>query len=116
MLSFDTHFTSNLPPVANLKKIHFLSKNNLFFQRKPILYVLRNPTISVAFYGKLAIFCGKIANSELDTNVELDIINWQKRKKNVRFQRFEWMIFLLFYKYGRKIIKGFMLRKTYTKF
>ena len=47
----------------------------------------------------------KVSNSERDTSVKSDILNWQKRKKNVRFQRFEWMIFLPYYKYRWKIIR-----------
>ena len=33
-----------------------------------------------------------------------DIINWPESVKEVQFERFEWIIFLPYYKDGRKII------------
>ena len=59
------------------------------FQKTPILYVLRNLAVSVAFYE-----LKRKSNSEPDTERSSRTLSNGKTYKNVRFQRFEWMIFL----------------------
>ena len=49
----------------------------------------------------------KLSRSEPGIRTESKIINWQiKVEKNVDFVRFEWMIYLPYYKHGRKITKN----------
>ena len=56
-MPFDMHFTAKLPPLAILEKIEVLFRkksNFVFSETSQILNVLRNPTVSIAFYGKFA--------------------------------------------------------------
>ena len=56
-LPFESHFTANLLPWRFWKNSDFFSKNPfIFFKKTQTLNVLRNFTISVAFYIKLAFF------------------------------------------------------------
>ena len=53
---FRTHSTSNLLPLAIFENFVFFLENPCFFREKQILHVLRNFTISVAFYVNFAAF------------------------------------------------------------
>ena len=54
-MPFDTRSTANLSPLAFLKKNQVLSENPSIFSKKTqILNVLRNISVSVAFYGTFA--------------------------------------------------------------
>ena len=56
-LLFQSHSTPTFLPLATFKKIiFFLEKRFVFFQKTQTLHVLRNFTISVAFYGKFSTF------------------------------------------------------------
>ena len=54
----ETHCRKNLPQVAIMKNFKvFVRKKTIYFFHKPqISNVLRNRTISVAFYGKVSTF------------------------------------------------------------
>ena len=52
-MSFDTHSKANLPLLPILEKNQFFfSKKPIVFTKKPVSRIMRNLTISVAFYGK----------------------------------------------------------------
>ena len=57
-LLFQSHSTPTFLPLATFKKNHFFSWKTLcfFFKKTQTLHVLRNFTISVAFYGKFSTF------------------------------------------------------------
>ena len=56
-LLFELHSTPTFLPLATFKKKSFFSRKTLFFLKKTqTLHVLRNFTISVAFYGKFSTF------------------------------------------------------------
>ena len=97
MISFDTHSTANLQPSPILKK------NQGFFVRNPAGFqklnfrstYLRNLTLSITFYVKFdAIWGSQIFKFRI---WEFCLDNWQ-----VRFECFERMIFLPYYKYDGK--------------
>ena len=94
IISFDTHSTANLPHFLKSSKFKFFFRKNLFIFKK------RNSVRFVKYYY----FCRLLRQIWFT----LDIINWQKCK-NVWFQRFQSIIFLPYYKNGRKVIK-----KRYT--
>ena len=54
IISIDTHSTANLPPLPILNKLSSLKKPSFFSTKTQTSYVLRNRTISVAFWGKFA--------------------------------------------------------------
>ena len=77
----NTQSTPSLPPLATSRKIYFSRETHQFFQKIPILIILRNHTISVALYSKFAkvqknVF--KKSGAETWTNLRMwHELNWQ---------------------------------------
>ena len=109
-ISFDTHSTANFPSLPVLEKIKFFSKKgNGFFPRTQISYVLRNLTISVAFYGQFySIWWLKNFPSQNRYFRTLTFGGHHhlacKGLKNRRIWAFEWMIFFPYFEYGQKTL------------
>ena len=93
--------------IATPQNLFFFEIAHLFFFKKTlILNVLRNLTISVAFWGKSL---DKLVTKNFTVKKcpiwTVRHYHFANSVKNVGFHRFEWMIFLPYFKYGQKLIK-----------
>ena len=106
IISFETHSTANLPPLAILKKDQIFFKKPSFFQKNPNFERFEK---SYYFSRILRQICDNLVIKKFSSSESVqfrtsDIINWQtSSKKNVRFSRLECMIFLPYHKHGQKI-------------
>ena len=84
-------------------------KISCFFQKDQFSWNVRNLTIWNGFNGRFAIiwrwkiFTVRTVEHRIFSHAHIGYFQFGKRKKNVWFQCFEWMVLLPYYKYGRKI-------------
>ena len=81
---------------STLTEIIQVLEKPTFFQKIQILNVLRSFAVCVAFYGL------NKSNSEPETERSSRTLSNRTKYKNVRFQRFECMIFLPYSNVGGK--------------
>ena len=80
------------------EKSFYIDRNHTSFGEKPIFFS-KNFVPEFGTFWEISEFQSrstdkKFSNSELDTSVKSDIINWRKCKENVQFQCFMRTIFL----------------------
>ena len=104
-------FLNNFVTLSDFEeKLSTLRKKNLSFQKNlTFLNVLRNLTISVAFYGKFAtIYWKKITFRKCPISHRT---SGSFARHWVKDTLFEWILFLPYFKYGRKRI---IFRKRFS--
>ena len=103
---FDTHSTANLlPPLPILKKNTFSEKKPSVFKKTQISYVFR-----ILLFPSHSI--RQICNNLVEKNPHSESSfcrtrtyrYFQLARKHKKTHHFEWMIFFLYFKYGRKIV------------